>query len=92
MKGIKKGHATAKQHDLNIGNQRITGLRKVHVLHGMCNAKRDGRNLALLAQQLISGLSTLEHVFKALESMYQPFFNQDFKNSFDAAIRGACNE
>ena len=92
MKGIKKGHATAKQQDLNIGNQCITGICKVHVLYGMCNAKRDGRNLALLAQHLISGLSTLEHIFNALESMYQPFFNQDFRTIFDSEIRRACNE
>lgn len=91
MSQIKKGHATAKKHDLNIGNRK-TGMSKLSFNQCMCNAKRDGQNLAHLLFCTISDMETLNHIYTALEKEYEPFFLENFQNAFHDELQRLNNE
>ncbi|MBO6794659.1 MAG: hypothetical protein JJ895_12165 [Balneolaceae bacterium] len=91
MRSTKKGHATAKQHDLNIGNRK-SGTSNLSFHQSMCNAAKDGRNLAFLVRNSVSGLDTIEKAFNGLKAKYEPFLDEVFRNSFDEEIERLTNE
>ena len=91
MSQIKKGHATAKKHDLNIGNRK-TGMSKLSFNQCMRNAKRDGRNLAHLLFCTISNMETLNQIYTALEKKYEPFFLEYFQKAFHDELQRLNDE
>ncbi len=89
--GSKKGHATAKKHDLNFGNRK-TGCTKLSFQQSMCNVSKDGRNLAVLLSILKSGIEAYHLIFNALEAEYSPFFLSDFQEGFNKEMESYRND
>ena len=86
MREQKKEPNPAKGSAL-IGN-RFHGNSKLHNGRTVCNAVKDGRNMGYLLRNMQSGFTVFLKIFRALEAKYIPFFDSDFRESFDKTVRG----